>query len=227
MAESRLILTDRIWTALLKFDLDGPRNNQLDDIIDEHLNDTNNNTDYLREDSGAGRDRVQLDNEESEHAHDGSNHDSETQGNEPVENLSNNDTDNRSDTASSAQAHEAVNNRSDGNGCGSCDTQQPEASTCAAQQESNASEEHQKDTRACRVDEPSVEDSTENFTSRSTMQSFRFFLLGYAALFLLIVVALEIMRFASKRHHGLAVASQDNHYLWTYGPTLCMLPQKQ
>lgn len=45
------------------------------------------------------------------------------------------------------------------------------------------------------------------------------FLLGLAAVFALMIAALEILDYVSERDQGLATVSQNLHYLWTYGPT--------
>lgn len=47
-----------------------------------------------------------------------------------------------------------------------------------------------------------------------------FYLPAYAALFLTLIATLEILRYVSNRQHGLADASRDYHYLWTYAPSL-------
>ncbi|GME31222.1 uncharacterized protein LTHEOB_12502 [Neofusicoccum parvum] len=44
-------------------------------------------------------------------------------------------------------------------------------------------------------------------------------LLAAAAVFVLMVVALEVLRYVSERDDGLATVSENMHYLWTYGPT--------
>ncbi|KAH9212901.1 hypothetical protein DL95DRAFT_507875 [Leptodontidium sp. 2 PMI_412] len=47
----------------------------------------------------------------------------------------------------------------------------------------------------------------------------RIVLLGFATLFALIIVALEVLGKLSRRNHGLATSYPGLHYLWTYGPT--------
>ncbi|GME51181.1 uncharacterized protein LTHEOB_12502 [Neofusicoccum parvum] len=44
-------------------------------------------------------------------------------------------------------------------------------------------------------------------------------LLAAAAVFVLMVVALEVLRYVSERDDGLATVAENMHYLWTYGPT--------
>ncbi|EOD51312.1 hypothetical protein UCRNP2_1955 [Neofusicoccum parvum UCRNP2] len=44
-------------------------------------------------------------------------------------------------------------------------------------------------------------------------------LLAAAAVFVLMVVALEVLHHVSERDDGLATVSENMHYLWTYGPT--------
>lgn len=48
------------------------------------------------------------------------------------------------------------------------------------------------------------------------------FLLGQAAVFVLVIAALEALYRMSERNQGLTTASQNLHYLWTYGPTFGM-----
>lgn len=48
----------------------------------------------------------------------------------------------------------------------------------------------------------------------------RVFLVGFAVVFILMVVALEVLYFVSVRDGGLATVEERLHYLWTYGPTL-------
>lgn len=47
-----------------------------------------------------------------------------------------------------------------------------------------------------------------------------FYLPAYATLFLALIATLEILHYVSNRQHGLADASRDYHYLWTYAPSL-------
>lgn len=47
----------------------------------------------------------------------------------------------------------------------------------------------------------------------------RFTLAGFAALFLAMFVALQVLYSISQRNHGLATSKDQDHYLWTYGPT--------
>lgn len=47
----------------------------------------------------------------------------------------------------------------------------------------------------------------------------RVFLLGFAVVFILMIVALEVLYFFSVRDGGLATVEESLHYLWTYGPT--------
>lgn len=47
----------------------------------------------------------------------------------------------------------------------------------------------------------------------------RVFLLGFAVVFVLMIVALEVLYFFSVRDGGLATVEERLHYLWTYGPT--------
>jgi len=49
-------------------------------------------------------------------------------------------------------------------------------------------------------------------------------LLGLALLFLLMIVALEILYYFSNRNQGVSTGNPNDHYLWTYGPTACILP---
>lgn len=46
------------------------------------------------------------------------------------------------------------------------------------------------------------------------------FLVPLIILFALMIGALEVLRFFSDRDRGIVVATEDRHYLWTYGPTL-------
>ncbi|KAI0430131.1 hypothetical protein F5Y09DRAFT_308547 [Xylaria sp. FL1042] len=44
-------------------------------------------------------------------------------------------------------------------------------------------------------------------------------LLSFITLFVLIIVAIESLLFASNKNKGIATANSTEHYLWTYGPT--------
>ncbi|TPX12840.1 uncharacterized protein E0L32_006720 [Thyridium curvatum] len=48
------------------------------------------------------------------------------------------------------------------------------------------------------------------------------FLVPLIILFALMIGALEVLRFFSDRDRGIVVATEDRHYLWTYGPTLIL-----
>ncbi|KAB2569610.1 hypothetical protein BFW01_g12268 [Lasiodiplodia theobromae] len=50
----------------------------------------------------------------------------------------------------------------------------------------------------------------------------RVFLLGFAVVFILMIVALEVLYFFSVRDGGLATVEESLHYLWTYGPTFVL-----
>lgn len=41
----------------------------------------------------------------------------------------------------------------------------------------------------------------------------------FLATFAILVIALEVLSFVSKRNQGLATIDASKHYLWTYGPT--------
>ncbi|GME57882.1 hypothetical protein GTA08_BOTSDO01504 [Neofusicoccum parvum] len=47
-------------------------------------------------------------------------------------------------------------------------------------------------------------------------------LLAFTILFILMIVALEIMYYFSRRDDGIATVAQKEHYLWTYGPTFVL-----
>ena len=47
-------------------------------------------------------------------------------------------------------------------------------------------------------------------------------LLGFASVFLMMIIALEILFLFSNRNNGLATTDSGKHYLWTYGPTAGM-----
>ncbi|KAK8094911.1 hypothetical protein PG997_001596 [Apiospora hydei] len=42
---------------------------------------------------------------------------------------------------------------------------------------------------------------------------------GFLSVFILILVALEVLLFVSDKNNGIATSTSDKHYLWTYGPT--------
>lgn len=66
---------------------------------------------------------------------------------------------------------------------------------------------------------------TQNISDNPGWTSFYFhrsYLLGSALLYCLMIGALEILHYFSQRNQGLATVSQDQHYLWTYGPSLGM-----
>ncbi|KAH8893091.1 hypothetical protein GQ53DRAFT_718706 [Thozetella sp. PMI_491] len=50
----------------------------------------------------------------------------------------------------------------------------------------------------------------------------RFFLPGMALVFAGMIAALEVLNYYSGRNQGLATELEDQHYLWTYGPTLVL-----
>jgi hypothetical protein len=52
------------------------------------------------------------------------------------------------------------------------------------------------------------------------------FLLGIAAIFVLMIAAAEALNYFSARDLGIAQVAEQQHYLWTYGPTLCMASMK-
>lgn len=49
-------------------------------------------------------------------------------------------------------------------------------------------------------------------------------LLGFAVLYLSILVAVIVLYYVSRRHHGLSTQISTNQYSWTYGPTAGAFP---
>lgn len=47
----------------------------------------------------------------------------------------------------------------------------------------------------------------------------RTFLVGMATIFVIMILALEILNMFSQRNQGIVAVDENNHYLWTYGPT--------
>ncbi|KUJ19489.1 uncharacterized protein LY89DRAFT_773942 [Mollisia scopiformis] len=47
----------------------------------------------------------------------------------------------------------------------------------------------------------------------------RYYLFCLAVIFMIMIVALEILHYLSTHNHGLATTTGNEHYLWTYGPT--------
>ncbi|OJD37604.1 uncharacterized protein BKCO1_6000201 [Diplodia corticola] len=48
------------------------------------------------------------------------------------------------------------------------------------------------------------------------------FLVGFAVVWVLMIVALEVLYFVSERDGGIATVDEGLHYLWTYGPTFVL-----
>jgi hypothetical protein len=84
-------------------------------------------------------------------------------------------------------------------------------------------------TSSTTADDNPASDSTSNKAyipladaTKSDRQSFFLSwkaILGFAAFFVTMIVALEVMFRQSERHVGLATSSSSKHYLWTYRPT--------
>lgn len=67
---------------------------------------------------------------------------------------------------------------------------------------------------------PALDQSAQNLRPTWTEVYFRpLFLIVLALLLALIIVVLEILNSVSQHNQGLVTASEDMHYIWTYGPT--------
>ncbi len=62
------------------------------------------------------------------------------------------------------------------------------------------------------------------FANSSVPYLSRAFLMWLALLFACIIAALEVLNAISRREQGIAFAFEDQHYLWTYGPSLGLWP---
>lgn len=52
-----------------------------------------------------------------------------------------------------------------------------------------------------------------------TQNKFRVYLWVFSGIFSLLLVALEVLDFVSRRNNGIMSVKQNMQYLWTYGPT--------
>ncbi|KAK8038664.1 hypothetical protein PG993_007075 [Apiospora rasikravindrae] len=66
---------------------------------------------------------------------------------------------------------------------------------------------------------PIKTNSTNNVMRWRPFYLRRTVLLGFLAVFLGILIAIEILFFVSKKNNGIATCDPHKHYLWTYGPT--------
>lgn len=67
---------------------------------------------------------------------------------------------------------------------------------------------------------------TESTTTTKTwtpVSLHRMVLLGYAVLFIVIIVALEVLNYLSNRNQGLATVSENLYYLWKFGLTFILI----
>lgn len=67
---------------------------------------------------------------------------------------------------------------------------------------------------------PALDETLQNLCPTWTEFYFRpLFLINLGTLFMLMIVVLEVLNSISQRNQGLVTASENLHYLWTYGPT--------
>lgn len=67
---------------------------------------------------------------------------------------------------------------------------------------------------------PDSDQSAQHLRPTWTEVYFRpFFLISLAMLLTLMIVVLEVLNYISRHNQGLMTASENMHYIWTYGPT--------
>lgn len=86
--------------------------------------------------------------------------------------------------------------------------------------DSSASVETRDDEPGNTLQRPTIDQSAEHTNPTWTDFYFRpLFLISLSVLLILMIVALEVLHYISQHNQGLVNASENMHYIWTYGPT--------
>ncbi|KAL2279073.1 hypothetical protein FJTKL_13650 [Diaporthe vaccinii] len=89
--------------------------------------------------------------------------------------------------------------------------------------DSSASVETGADEPGNRLQRPALDQSAEHTHPTWTDFYFRpLFLISLSVFLVLMIAALEVGHYISQHNQGLVTASEDMHYVWTYGPTLVL-----